>query len=149
MARQGQWLTHTLCVMLSQSPTGSGIKLDEVCAYCHSIGIWVQSNYQRRQLPKDQEGIKYTKKWVHGCSQMSNLLLPSGSGAPGGRWAADQKFEAKLRVAVHERVQEAKEAVTACLNKEFELKLNEAKEVAGTASDRLLPPTHERFGPRP
>jgi hypothetical protein len=42
-------------------------------------------------------------------------------------------------VVVNERVQEAKEAVTACLNKEFELKLNEAKEVTGTASDRLLP----------
>jgi hypothetical protein len=42
-------------------------------------------------------------------------------------------------VVVNERVQEAKEAVTACLNKEFELKLNEAKEVTGTASDRLPP----------
>ncbi len=56
--------------------------------------------------------------------------------------AVDQltkEFEAKLSVVVNERVQEAKEAVTACLNKEFELKLNEAKEVTGTASDRLPP----------
>jgi hypothetical protein len=31
-------------------------------ACCHSIGVWVQSNCQRRQPPKDQQGIQYTKK---------------------------------------------------------------------------------------
>jgi hypothetical protein len=73
---------------------------------------------------------------VHKCPTSYRLVAQEHQAA------VDQltkEFEAKLSVVVNERVQEAKEAVTACLNKEFELKLNEAKEVTGTASDRLPP----------